>query len=115
MAADPFGVAGSRLESLTYMHRNTLLAIVIAFIATISLATILAFVWGLSALIGLFFLALAGITILLNRGKFMDYTVWIFVVLAVVFFALGFAGYTIATVDFSGIGPLKSLHQIFNG
>lgn len=109
------GGSTSRLQSLTYMHKNTLLAIVIAFMITIFVAIGIALIWGLSALVALFFFALAGTVVLLNRGKFLDYEVILFAAIGIFFIFLSMAGITITTVDFSTVQNFVELHQMIQG
>lgn len=110
--SDPISAELSRLHSLTYMNQYTLITIVVAFVITIIVALLIAFTWGLSALIGLFFLVLAGITLMFKRGNYLDHTVVLFAILAVFFFILQATGYSITIVDFSSNETLMQLYYI---
>lgn len=106
---------GSRLDTFRYVHPKTIMTIVIAFVITMFAAVILSLVWGFSAILGMFFLAMAFVTIVLHKGKFMDYEVFLFVGLGVLFIFLSMAGVTFTTIDLSQFERFVELHQFFQG
>lgn len=105
----------SRVQSISFMHPSTLIFIVVAFIITVAVALIFARFWGIFALIGLFFMVLATLIIVLNRGKHIDTTAVIMVGLALLFFALTAMGAELAVIDMGQLEMLNNWHQLMQG
>ena len=120
MSRNPYGDVstliaggGGRMQALTHMHQSTLIAIVIAFLVVVFVSLFIALIWGLSSLIGMFFLALALVTILLDRAK-ITYEALIYGSIGIFFILLAMGGVTIAIVDFGSLDMFRNFHQIWH-
>ena len=94
----------SRLVWLLGMPERTkidLPLLIVAFLIVFFTAIAIAFIWGITMLIGCILIAYAGITITIGKGEKLDYTVALFIGLGVIFILLNTLGITFGVIDFS--------------
>jgi len=87
-----------------------MLTILVTMIAALAISL----TWGLSTMLGIIFIAYAGINLLFSKGSFVGEATLLFVFLGVMFLVLSYLGVSFTVIDFSEFEFARTLHQIFN-
>jgi hypothetical protein len=92
----------------------TIPIMVFAFILIVIIMFSIGLIWGLSMLIGIILILYAGIVLILNRGRYIDYMTVILISLGCFFIFLHTMGITFGVIDFGEFEIPKAIFNFFN-